>query len=211
MMGKNQSFNDLLSSHNFIAFRLSGLRFPRFNISSKNLNHKNARARTHTTTATAALPIRHGSDGLEGEYQSPIRIGAAILPPTERRRQELAGGAVGLGDHGGETSVGEERIRRTTDTDGVVVAGFVSEGPPLGGLVDGVRLEHEAALGADGVPRRVVEDDLRLPLAIGAESVRHCGGNFSDPRVFGWRENEGIGKGWGVASRLSLDVRLGGF
>lgn len=103
-MGKNHSFNDLLSSHNFIAFwvnqtkrpqefpiqtdisdpnstlnqipqsnkkncsnsssntanqnknQLSGLRFPRFNISSKNLNHKNARARARAHTPPQPPP-----------------------------------------------------------------------------------------------------------------------------------------------------------
>lgn len=125
--------------------------------------------RTHTT----ALPIRHGSDGLEGDNQSPIRIGAAILPPTERRRQELSAGAVGLGDYRRKASVGEERIGRSADTDGVVVAGLIGERPPLGGLINGVRFEHQTALGANGVPRRVVEDDLGLSLAIGAESVGH--------------------------------------
>jgi hypothetical protein len=101
------------------------------------------------------------------------RSGAAVLPPAEGGGEEVALGAVGLGDDGGEAAVGEERVGGADDADGVVVVGLVGKGTPLGGLVDGVRLKDEAALGAHRVPRRVVERHLRLLLAVGAVGVAH--------------------------------------
>jgi hypothetical protein len=118
-------------------------------------------------------PVRHVGDGSEGEFEGSVGVGAAVLPPAEGGREEVALRAVGLGDDGGEPAVGEERVGGPADTDGVVVVGLVGEGTPLGGLVDGVRLQHEAALGAHRVPRRVVERHLRLLLAVPAEGVAH--------------------------------------
>lgn len=121
----------------------------------------------------SAWPIGHGGDAFEGDDESAVGVGAAILPAAEWGGEELAGGAVRPGDDGGEAAVSEKRVGGPANTHGVVVAGLVGEGSPLGGFVDGVRLQDKTALGADGVPRRVVEDDLRLPLAVGAEDVRH--------------------------------------
>jgi len=118
-------------------------------------------------------PVSHVGDGAEGEDEGSVGVGAAVLPPAEGGGEELALRAVGLGDDGGEAAIGEERVGGAADTDGVVVVGLVGEGAPLGGLVDGVRLEDEAALGAHRVPRRVVERHLRLLLAVGAEGVAH--------------------------------------
>lgn len=118
-------------------------------------------------------PIGHGGDAFEGHDESAVGVGAAVLPAAKWWGEELAGGAVRLGDDGGKSAVGEQWVGWSANTHGVVVAGLVSEGSPLGGFVDGVRLQDETALGADGVPRRVVEDDLRLPLAVTAEDVRH--------------------------------------
>lgn len=118
-------------------------------------------------------PVGHVGDGAEGEDEGAVGVGAAVLPPAEGGGEELPLGAVGLGDDGGEAAVGEERVGRAADTDGVVVAGLVGERPPLGGLVDGVRLQDEAALRAHCVPRRVVERHLRVLLAVRAERVAH--------------------------------------
>lgn len=119
-------------------------------------------------------PIGHGGDGLEGLDEGAIGVGAAVLPAAEGGGEELAtAAAVGLGDDGREASVGEEGIGGPTDTVGVVVAGLVGEGAPLGGLVDGVGFEDEAALRAHRVAGGVVEHHLRLPLAVAAEGFRH--------------------------------------
>ena len=118
-------------------------------------------------------PVGHVGDGAEGEDEGAVGVGAAVLPPAEGGGEELPLGAVGLGDDGGEAAVGEERVGRAANTDGIVVAGLVGERPPLGGLVDGVRLQDEAALRAHRVPRRVVERHLRVLLAVRAERVTH--------------------------------------
>lgn len=142
----------------------------------KSTNKINNRSKIHIKKIRSIrlrIPIRHGSNCFKSQNQAAIRIRAAILPATERRRQEFAGSPIRLGDDGGEAAVGQERVGGAADTDGVVVAGFVGEGTPLGGLVDGVRLQHEAALRAHRVPRRVVEHHLRVLLAVRAKGVRH--------------------------------------
>lgn len=118
-------------------------------------------------------PIGHGGDGLEGEDEATVGVRAAVLPAAEGGGEELAGGTVGLGDDGGEATVGEEGVGGATDTDGIVVVGLVGEDTPLGALVDGVGLEHKAAFRTHRVTRRVVEHHLRLSLAIAAKRVRH--------------------------------------
>ena len=118
-------------------------------------------------------PVGHGGDGLEGDDEGAIRVGAAVLPATEGGGEELAAtsAAVGLGDDGGEAAVGEEGVGGPADTIGIVVTGLVGEGTPLRGLVDRVGLQYEAALRAHRVAGRVVKHHLRLPLAVAAERV----------------------------------------
>lgn len=120
-------------------------------------------------------PVGHGGDVAEGKEEGAVGVGAAVLPSAEGGGEEVALGAVGLRDDGGEAAVGEKRVGGPADADGVVVAGLVGEGPPLGGLVDGVGLEDEAALEADRVAGRVVEHHLRAPLAVGAVALSHYG------------------------------------
>ncbi|KAG2267264.1 hypothetical protein Bca52824_061819 [Brassica carinata] len=97
------------------------------------------------------LPVRHGGDGFKGLDQPTLSTTVTILPSPEIIRQEIPGGAVGLGDDGGESAIGEERVGGTTNTVWIAVGGLVGEGTPLGGLVDGVRLQDQAALGAERV------------------------------------------------------------
>ena len=51
-------------------------------------------------------------DGLEGEDDAVVGVEATVLPAIEGRGEELVGGAIGLGDGGGEATV--------ADTDGVI-------------------------------------------------------------------------------------------
>ena len=119
------------------------------------------------------LPVRHGSNRFKRLHQPTLRIPVTILPPPQRIRQEIPRGAVGLRDDGGERAIGEERVRRAADTVRIGVGGLVREGAPLWGLVDGVRLQNQPALGAEGVPGGVVHHQLRLLLAIRTIRVRH--------------------------------------
>jgi hypothetical protein len=140
-------------------------------------------------------PVGHVGDGAEGEDEGSVGVGAAVLPPAEGGREEIALRTVGLSDDGGEPAVREERVGGPADTDGVVVVGLVGEGTPLGGLVDGVRLQDEAALGAHRVPRRVVERHLRLLLAVRAEGVAHLARPPLLPRC--WWRARGRGRRFG--------------
>jgi hypothetical protein len=151
-------------------------------------------------------PVGHVSDGAEGEDEGSVGVGAAVLPPAEGGGEEIALRTVGLSDDGGEPAVREERVGGPADTDGVVVVGLVGEGTPLGGLVDGVRLQDEAALGAHRVPRRVVERHLRLLLAVRAEGVAHlaCPLHRLCSRAAGGvleEERGDLGMGWGRGER----------
>jgi len=87
---------------------------------------------------------------------------------------EGSGGAAvwGGGDVGGEV-VGEEGVGGPANSVGVVIVSGVGEGTPLGGLVDGVGFEDEAAFRADGVAGGVVEHHLCQLLAIPTHGIRH--------------------------------------
>lgn len=97
------------------------------------------------------LPFRHGGNGFKRLNQTTIGIGVTILPPSERRRQEITGGTIGFGNDSGESTIGEKRIGGTTDTIGIAVGRLISEGTPLRGLINGVRFQYKTTLGAKGV------------------------------------------------------------
>lgn len=132
-------------------------------------------ANTNKSKRGKRIPIGHSGDGAESEDERTVRIGAAALPTAKGGWGQGIGVSAGgtRDDNSGEATIGEERVGGTTDTDGVVVSGFVGKGSPLGGLINRVSLKHKAALGAHRVSGRVVEDDLRAPLAVRAEGIRH--------------------------------------
>lgn len=43
-------------------------------------------------------PVTHGGDGFKCLNERPIGVGATILPSPKRSGEEVAGGAVGLGN-----------------------------------------------------------------------------------------------------------------
>ena len=49
-----------------------------------------------------------GCEGLEGKDDAMVGVGATVLPAIEGRGEELTEGAIGVGDGGGEATVGEE-------------------------------------------------------------------------------------------------------
>ncbi|KAG2324104.1 hypothetical protein Bca52824_006832 [Brassica carinata] len=118
------------------------------------LSHVLGRARAPPSSGVAVFS--HGGDGFKGLDQPTLSTTVTILPSPEIIRQEIPGGAVGLGDDGGESAIGEERVGGTTNTVWIAVGGLVGEGTPLGGLVDGVRLQDQAALGAERVSGGVI-------------------------------------------------------
>lgn len=132
-------------------------------------------------TGRDGRPVGHGGNCAEGDDEGSVGIGAAVLPPSQGRGQEIGLDAVGLRNDGGEAAVREERVGGAADTDGVVVAGLVGEGSPLRRLVDAVRLQHEAAFRAHRVSGRVVEHHLRMLLAVPAVRLRHLPPSLCPP------------------------------
>ena len=80
------------------------------------------------------LPISHGSDGAEGDDEASIRVRAAVLPTAEGGH-EVALGAIGFGDYGGEATVREKGVGRATHTHWVAGSG-IGECSPLGAFID---------------------------------------------------------------------------
>ncbi|KAI6680986.1 hypothetical protein NL676_034867 [Syzygium grande] len=111
-------------------------------------------------------------DGI-GLDEVTVRVGAVALPLVEGGIEELAEGAVGLGDDSGEAAVGEEGVVEPADADGVVVVGLVGEGLPLGGLVNGVHLEHQAAPRAYSAanPAERIDGETKLAREVGLNGV----------------------------------------
>ncbi|KOM30864.1 hypothetical protein LR48_Vigan01g041900 [Vigna angularis] len=91
-----------------------------------------------------------------------LGVGTAILPAIEGGGEEHAAVAVGLGDDSRQAVIREKRVKGTADTVGVVVSRLVGEAMPLGGLVNGVELEDEVALGVDDVAGGVARDGAAL-------------------------------------------------
>ena len=120
--------------------------------------------------------VRHVRNCGDSSLEVSFGVSGTKSKSAERGHTLLA--AFPGGDDGGEFAgdVVQERIKGGADAVGVLVigAGIVGEGAPLGGLVDGVRFEDEAALGADGVAGGVIEDYFSGFLAVVANSVRHC-------------------------------------
>ena len=116
-------------------------------------------------------PIRHGTNRPKRNYQRPVGIGAPVLPTAERRH-EIALRSIRFGYNGRQASVCEQRVGRTTDTDGIAGSG-VGERPPLGAFVDGVRLQHQAALGTHHVSGRMDDHHLRGLAALGTHRLIH--------------------------------------
>ncbi|KAK7285394.1 hypothetical protein RJT34_20164 [Clitoria ternatea] len=110
-----------------------------WNSCKSNFSSKRKQELRYLDDSNESQPIGYDGDGLEGKDETKIGVGAAVLPAAEGGGEELDGDAVRLGDDGGESVVGEERVGRTADANKVVVAGLIGEGSPLKGFIYGVR------------------------------------------------------------------------